>query len=781
MYENDNIVQINWKSLLIKVAIGVVLVLLIIWLFPMPKLDTFYNRVYNENLNSMKSVAENYFTNDKLPKETGSTTTLKLQDMIDKKIISSFTDKNNNSCNTTNSFAQVTKTENDAYVLKVQLACEEKTDYVLENLNTTAATINVNCNNNDASCKNNSDNSNNNETSDNNATGSTDEDDDVLEDLKNNPDKGYDKDSTRVEYQYKKAITKTSVSYRCPDGYIKDGNTCYKYDTGETIAATPLYFDDITETKDALKNETGSYDIYTEPTKTVINIEKVCPEGYTLNGNVCYAYKNATVVPGTTTYSCTEGVLNGNKCVITVEPSTKSESTTSYYCPEGVLNGNKCIISTSYLTKTAKGEKYYTCDNGGTLEGTICKKTEYTSKSCGTSSGSYYCPNGGSLSGSSCYYSASYNAGSSGYGNCPSGWTANGAYCVMVANNSSYWSNPTVQTSTTPLTVYDNGSSKRVLANKSCTLASCTYTYYYYTKVSNYTCSQGVQNGGYCYIARPVTTSQGYYTCPNGGSLSGSSCYYSASYRQGSTSCSCPSGYSERNGGCEKTTSYNATKHKTEGETIYYCPSDYTQSGSGTNTKCTKTVDAKVNEDSKTQYYCPPGFTQSGSGAYTKCTKIVDAKENTTETEYKCEAGYVKEGTTCYKYTDAIEKKEYSYSCPDDYLKIIDGETIKCKKTIQSTTTYYCENADETLIGDKCSKVIKGALKGYECPPGFALNNDKCVKKTLECAEPEAITDTYTSYEYKWSSETYLDGWERTGKTRNISNNSSNNTINYDK
>ena len=35
---------------------------------------------------------------------------------------------------------KVTKTENDTYVLKVQLSCDDKTDYILENLNTAKTT-----------------------------------------------------------------------------------------------------------------------------------------------------------------------------------------------------------------------------------------------------------------------------------------------------------------------------------------------------------------------------------------------------------------------------------------------------------------------------------------------------------------------------------------------------------------------------------------------------------------------------------------------------------------
>ena len=703
MYENDDYkVQINWKSLLLKLALVVIAVLLIIWLFPTPKLDTFYNRIYNENLNNMKSVAEKYFTKDKLPQETGSTTTIKLQDMLDKKIITSFVDKNNNSCNTTNSFAQVTKTDNTNYVLKVQLACDEKTDYVLENIDTLPATVNVTCNNNSSSCNSKE------------ATATTEDDDDL--DVKGG---AYDKDSKSYEYQYKRAVTKTKSSYRCPDGYVKDGNMCSKYETGETIPATPLYFEDVTTTIPAKVNRTGEYTITAEPTKNLERQDKVCPDGYTLSGDICYTYKNATVIPGSTSYSCTEGTLNGDKCV----------------------------IEKSATKRTTKGDTYYTCDKGGTLNGTKCTITETKDKTCTKSSDEYYCPNGGTLNGKKCVYNATYKEGTSTC-KCPSGYTDNGSNCKKTttssyaATDSSYWSNPSIQTSSTPLNEYDNGETKRVLANKNCTLRGCTYTYNVYTKVHKYSCPNGgTLNGATCvksdtsYANKDCNKSGGSYSCPNGGTLDGTKCKYNASKNNGKETCKCPDGYTSSNGKCTKKTTYNATKHTSSG-TEYYC------------------------QDSS--------YELVGSGANSKCRKTVDARKDTTETKYTCEPGYVKQGTTCYKYVDYKVEYTYSYSCPADYIKVGSGENTKCTKTIASTETYYCEDASETLVGDKCTKVVKGALKGYSCPPNYILNNDLCIKRSLECIEPEEVIDTYTTYEYKWSTEESLEGWTRTGKTKEI-------------
>ena len=700
MYYDDNNIKLklDWKSLILKLVLIILVVLLIIWVFPMPKLDSFYNKVYNDNLNTMKEVSENYFTNDKLPGNTGDSVTLKLQDMLDKKLITNFTDKNNNQCSATNSYAQVTKTDNSNYVLKVQLSCDDKTDYILENLNTTSTS---------RSSKSSSE---NNSKSDESASenDSVDNEDDGIEidqSILDEADSKYDKDAATVEYQYKKAITKTSTSYTCPEGYVKDNNVCYKYETGETIDATPLYFDDVVVTTDAKKNTTGSYTKNANVIKTVEKSEKVCPEGYTLNGNICYKYTNVTVVPGTTTYTCPEGfVLNGDKCTRTIDVSRTTYS----------------------------GSTYYTCDNGGYLNGTTCTYTA----SYRSGSSSSYCPSGYSDNGSNCVktvsYTGTYHAGTTSYGNCPSGYSTNNNLCYYSASQSKTWSNPTVSTSSQLLPDYDNGTTKRVLTNRSsaCTLRGCTYIYYNYTATVNYYCPRGeTPVNGYCMIYRPVTTSASYYTCNDGTRQSSSTCY---------------------------TKSY-ASKLTTTSSGSYYCPNGGSLNGS----QCTYTATYHKNSDT-TSTSCPAGYSMNGNS----CVQTIDATKNTTATEYTCPSGYVKEGTTCYQYTEPTTKTTYNYTCPEGFTKNGDGEKTTCTKKVESTTTLYCDNESEKLIDGKCVKTIKGGLRGYTCPSGYILNKDKCVKKTLECTAPQEVTNTSTTYEYKWSSEEYLEGWTQTGKTR---------------
>ena len=705
MYYEDNVkIKIDWKGLILKLIAVILLILVFIWLFPIPKLDTFYNRVYNENLNNMKDVAEKYFVNDNLPNKTGSSNTIKLQDMLDKKLITEFTDKDNKECSTTNSFAQVTKTENNNYVLKVQLSCDDKTDYVLETLNTAnAGTGSSNTSSNNRESKDNGSSTSNNQSKDK-SDDDKDEDDGIEIDASiiNSGDSKYDKGGN-VEYEYKRAITKTSTTYTCPEGYVKDNNVCYKYETGETIPATPLYFDDVVQTTDAKENKSGGYTKYAEAEKIEVSSEDVCPEGYTKNGNICYKYVNATVIPGTTTYECPNGyTLSGTSCIATTQRI--ENKTGSYTCPSGyTISADKlrCTSTVNATRTSTSGSTTCNCPSGYRDNGGNCVRT----------------------------YTGSYHAGSTNYGNCPSGWSPSGSQCTRAANATRSWSNPSCSTSSTKLSEYENSSSKRVKTGQNCTARGCTYTYCTYTAITNYSCPQGNRNGSTCYTSRPSSTSSSYYTCNDGRTQSSSTCYEYA----------------------------NKNCSTTPGTTKYSCPSGYNLNSNNT---CTRTVNSTYN--SSTTYSCPTGYTMSG----TQCIKTTPATPHTSETQYTCPTGYVREGTTCYQYTTPTTKKTYKYECPTGYKKEGEGENTKCSIYVEDKTTYYCESAEEQLVDGKCIKTIKGGLKGYSCPDGYILDKDKCIKHSLECAEPIAITNTSTTYEYKWSSEPSLDGWTPTGKTR---------------
>jgi conjugal transfer mating pair stabilization protein TraN len=413
---------------------------------------------------------------------------------------------------------------------------------------------------------------------------------------------------------------------------------------------------------------------------------------------------NATIIPGTTTYECPSGyTLSGTSCIATTQRI--ENKTGSYTCPSGyTISADKlrCTSTVNATRTSTSGSTTCNCPYGYRDNGGNCVRT----------------------------YNGSYHAGSTNYGNCPSGWNASGSQCTKAANATRSWSNPgNCTTSSRQLSEYENSSSKRVKTGQNCTARGCTYTYCTYTAITNYSCPQGNRNGSTCYIARPSSTSNPYYTCNDGRTQSSSTCYEYA----------------------------NKNCSTTPGSTSYSCPSGYNLNSNNT---CTRTVNSTYN--SSTTYSCPVGYTMSG----TQCIKTTPATPHTSETQYTCPTGYVREGTTCYQYTTPTTKKTYAYECPTGYKKEGEGENTKCSIYVEDKTTYYCESAEEQLVDDKCIKTIKGGLKGYSCPDGYILDKDKCIKHSLECTDPIPVTSTSTTYEYKWSSEPSLDGWTPTGKTR---------------
>jgi len=131
MYNEDQ--NYFLRNLVIKALLVVLFVFLLIWLFPMPKLDTFYDRIFADNIKDMRDAGHNYFTLERLPKNENDKIRLTLEEMIELKMILPFVDKNNKSCDLTNSYVEVTKVGIE-YIFKTNLSCDSKTDYIIDYL-----------------------------------------------------------------------------------------------------------------------------------------------------------------------------------------------------------------------------------------------------------------------------------------------------------------------------------------------------------------------------------------------------------------------------------------------------------------------------------------------------------------------------------------------------------------------------------------------------------------------------------------------------------------------
>ena len=246
MYEEENVtykIGINWKDIAIKVVLLVLFLILLIWLFPKPNLDVLYDSVYSDNIDTMKVAAKSYYTTDRLPENVGESTSMTLKEMLDNKMLLELKDKDGETCDTTKSKVEVTKTASDKYVLKVQLKCGSNDDYILETIGCNSVCKNGNCENVETIAKEDSGNSD--------STNSDDSESDPTVTPKNGSVKG-DNILTTTYYQHRQAINSTKTIYTCPDGYTKNGTKCYKQSTGATIDATPKYSDDQTIITDAI-------------------------------------------------------------------------------------------------------------------------------------------------------------------------------------------------------------------------------------------------------------------------------------------------------------------------------------------------------------------------------------------------------------------------------------------------------------------------------------------------------------------------------------------------
>lgn len=118
------------KYFLIRLLLIIIFVFFLIWLFPVNKLYPLLDEKFINNIETMKDAATSYYTIERLPNEVGGTEKLTLQEMLDNHLLINFTDKNGKTCNTTKSYVEITKMENE-YQMKVNLSCGKEEDYII--------------------------------------------------------------------------------------------------------------------------------------------------------------------------------------------------------------------------------------------------------------------------------------------------------------------------------------------------------------------------------------------------------------------------------------------------------------------------------------------------------------------------------------------------------------------------------------------------------------------------------------------------------------------------
>ena len=119
------------KRFLLAFLFIVIVIFLLLWIFPTKSaLNPFYDKIFGENINTMKEVAIAYYTTERLPKDVGDTKRLTLGQMLDMKLLLEIKDKNGDMCDVDDSYVELTKLDNE-YKMKVNLKCGEQEDYII--------------------------------------------------------------------------------------------------------------------------------------------------------------------------------------------------------------------------------------------------------------------------------------------------------------------------------------------------------------------------------------------------------------------------------------------------------------------------------------------------------------------------------------------------------------------------------------------------------------------------------------------------------------------------
>ena len=395
MYSNEK-KGFSILDIIVKIILFGLFILILVWLFnkKVPNMTPFYSNVFRENIKYMQEAAESYFTDDKMPKEIGGEVKMTLSEMIEKKIILPFVDKNGNSCDLYNSYVSITKQEDESFRLKTNLECGEEKDYTIKILGCHTYCKDNNC---EKTCR--------------------------IEQI--------------ISYQYRKLVTTTSTKYSCPSGYTLKGKDCYKTVLTDSKSAEVITTETKTYTEDALAKVTSGTKTELEPIATYNKsyVDKITGTTKSYTDKITGTTKSYTDKITSTTKSYTEKVTSTTKSytdkITTKNPdkTTCTETTKKVpydcNCTTKTVNFKDVVVcSTCYKNVTTEtctttpGATTYSCPSGYTKEGSG------SSLKCYKNVTTYSCPSGytkeGSGSSLKCYkYVATYS--------CPSGYTKEGS------------------------------------------------------------------------------------------------------------------------------------------------------------------------------------------------------------------------------------------------------------------------------------------------------------------------------------------------------------------
>ena len=132
--------QISWLKIVgITVLIAVVIIIICL-LYPKKDNTLLIQQTYIDNIALMKEAGFEYFSGSNLPQEVGDSVKISLDEMLSKNLLVEFLDEEGNSCNTTDSYIEATKTYDNEYEMSVYLSCNNKSDYIVTSISDVVCT-----------------------------------------------------------------------------------------------------------------------------------------------------------------------------------------------------------------------------------------------------------------------------------------------------------------------------------------------------------------------------------------------------------------------------------------------------------------------------------------------------------------------------------------------------------------------------------------------------------------------------------------------------------------
>jgi len=141
MYEDTKFKSnVNWKSLLIKLGILLLIVFIICFIIFKPKKDNSLISL-EKNITTIKEAAIKYYQNNLTAKKIGDYQKVNLKELEENDLIETQKDSEGNVCSTKKSYAYLTKTRDDEFVLKINMSCGNNEDSEVYNLTTKDLTV----------------------------------------------------------------------------------------------------------------------------------------------------------------------------------------------------------------------------------------------------------------------------------------------------------------------------------------------------------------------------------------------------------------------------------------------------------------------------------------------------------------------------------------------------------------------------------------------------------------------------------------------------------------